>query len=74
MPVQPGAVACPRCTEDRPTLITEINDPMGKRYYCCVCGYEFRLVPAPSQQPADHAQQRNHQDLHDAGKRIPVHR
>jgi hypothetical protein len=40
--ITPGAVVCPKCTEDRPTLISEINDPMGKRYYCCVCGHEFR--------------------------------
>lgn len=42
MSVQSGEVACPRCHEDRVSLIHEITDPMGKRYYCCVCGYEFK--------------------------------
>lgn len=37
-----SAVTCPRCREDRASLITEINDPMGRRYYCCVCGLEFK--------------------------------
>lgn len=39
-----GTVTCPQkgCGEDRVSLIHEINDPMGKRYYCCVCGHEFK--------------------------------
>lgn len=43
MPVQPGTIPCPKCKEDRPTLISEINDPMGKRYFCCLCAHEFRV-------------------------------
>lgn len=42
MPVQPGTITCTKCGEDRPTLIHEITDPLGKRYYCCVCGHEFQ--------------------------------
>lgn len=34
-------VVCPKCHEWRTTLITEINDPMGKRFYCCCCSHEF---------------------------------
>lgn len=41
MPVQPGPVTCGKCGEDRPTLIHEITDPRGTRFYCCVCGHEF---------------------------------
>lgn len=43
--ITPGAVTCPQkgCGEDRPTLIHKITDPMGERFYCCVCGHEFRL-------------------------------
>lgn len=40
--VTPGRVTCPKCLEDRPTLISEITDPLGKRFYCCVCGHEFK--------------------------------
>ena len=40
--ITPGAVVCPKCSEDRPTLIHEITDPMGKRYVCMVCSKEFR--------------------------------
>lgn len=43
MPVQPGPVPCAKCGEDRPTLISEINDPLGKRYFCGVCAHEFRV-------------------------------
>lgn len=39
--MQPGPVSCTKCGEDRPTLISEIIDPMGKRYYCCVCAHVF---------------------------------
>lgn len=35
---------CPRCGEDRPTLITEVIDPMGRRFYCCMCAFEFKPV------------------------------
>lgn len=42
MPVQIGEVACPRCHEDRVSLIHEIVDPLGTRFYCCVCACEFR--------------------------------
>ena len=42
------AVVCPKCGEDRsPTMISEINDPMGKRFYCCCCGHEFREQKFP---------------------------
>lgn len=40
--VPSGEITCPKCGEDRGTLISEINDPRGKRFYCCVCGHEFR--------------------------------
>jgi len=36
-------VACPKCHEWRASLITKITDPMGERYYCCVCAHEFRV-------------------------------
>ena len=46
-----SAVACPKCGEWREKLITPIDDPMGKRFYCCVCAHEFResfcTPPAP---------------------------
>ena len=42
MPVQSGEITCPRCGEDRPTLITEVIDPMGRRFYCAVCAHEFK--------------------------------
>jgi len=37
-----GDVVCPHCDEDRVSLIHEIKDTLGKRYYCCVCGHEFK--------------------------------
>ena len=42
--VKIGDVVCPRCTEDRETLISKINDPMGERYVCMVCSCEFRIT------------------------------
>jgi transposase-like protein len=42
MPVQIGGVVCPKCGEDRVTLVTEVIDPMGKRWFCSVCACEFR--------------------------------
>lgn len=39
-------VVCPRCGEDRVTLISKIVDPLGERYYCDVCAFEFRAVVA----------------------------
>jgi hypothetical protein len=39
-----GDVACPRCGEDRVTMITEVIDPMGRRYFCCLCALEFRVT------------------------------
>lgn len=42
MPVQIGEVACPRCHEDRVSLIHKIEDPRGERYVCMVCSKEFR--------------------------------
>jgi transposase-like protein len=39
--ITPGDVACPKCGEDRPTLIHEIIDPRGARYVCMVCSCEF---------------------------------
>lgn len=42
-----GDVACPRCDEDRVTMISVIIDPMGKRYYCSMCAYEFREQESP---------------------------
>ena len=47
MAVLIGAVVCPKCHEDRVTLIHEISDPMGKRFYCCCCGHEFREQKFP---------------------------
>lgn len=44
--VQPGDIACPKCGEDRPTLITEVVDPMGRRFFCAVCAHEFRETKA----------------------------
>ena len=41
MPVQPGPIPCPKCGEDRPTLIHQIIDPRGMRYVCMVCSHEF---------------------------------
>lgn len=43
MPVQPGPIICPKCGEDRPTLVTEVIDPLGKRYFCSLCAHEFRI-------------------------------
>jgi transposase-like protein len=40
-----GDVACPRCDEDRVTLIHKIIDALGARYYCCVCAHEFKVPP-----------------------------
>jgi hypothetical protein len=40
-----GNVACPRCDEDRVTLIHKIIDALGARYYCCVCAHEFKVPP-----------------------------
>jgi hypothetical protein len=34
---------CPKCGEWRATLISQIIDPMGKRYYCSVCAHEFKI-------------------------------
>lgn len=42
MPVQSGEVACPRCHEDRVSLIHKIEDPRGERYVCMVCSKEFK--------------------------------
>jgi hypothetical protein len=39
--ITPGSVICPKCTEDRPTLIHLIVDPRGPRYVCMVCSCEF---------------------------------
>lgn len=44
--VKIGAVVCPRCREDRESLISEIKDPMGQRYVCMVCSCEFRVPKA----------------------------
>jgi rubredoxin len=41
--VTPGDVTCPKCGEDRPTLITEVVDPMPHRYFCSVCAHEFKV-------------------------------
>jgi formate dehydrogenase maturation protein FdhE len=35
---------CPKCGEWRATLISQITDPLGERYYCAVCAHEFRTV------------------------------
>lgn len=43
MAVLSGAVVCPKCGEDRVTLVTEVIDPMGKRWFCSVCAHEFRV-------------------------------
>lgn len=40
--VKIGDVVCPRCGEDRETLVTPVEDPMGKRWFCSVCAHEFR--------------------------------
>lgn len=45
--VTPGTVVCEKCGEDRPTLIHKIVDPLGERFYCCVCGHEFKAPCSP---------------------------
>lgn len=40
--VKIGEVACPKCGEDRETLVSEVIDLMGQRYFCSVCAHEFR--------------------------------
>lgn len=44
--VTPGTVTCPKkgCGED--VMIDEINDPMGKRFFCRVCAHEFTEAEA----------------------------
>lgn len=42
-----GTVTCPKCGEDRITLVHEITDAMGKRYVCMVCSKEFRPQTFP---------------------------
>ena len=42
--VKVGAITCPKCGEDRETLITEVIDPMGKRWFCSVCAHEFKVT------------------------------
>jgi transposase-like protein len=37
-----SAVTCPKCGEWRATLVTEVIDPMGKRWFCSVCAHEFK--------------------------------
>jgi hypothetical protein len=39
-----SAVTCPKCHEWRATMITEVIDPMGKRYFCGCCAHEFRAT------------------------------
>lgn len=46
--ITPGSVSCPRCTEDRPTLIHKIEDRLGERYVCMVCSCEFREPRSPA--------------------------
>ena len=43
MAVLIGAVACPKCHEDRVTLVTEVIDPMGRRWFCSVCAHEWKI-------------------------------
>ena len=55
-----SSVSCPRCQEWRASLITEITDPMGQRYYCCVCACEFRLESFRTTEPiSTHAKERD---------------
>lgn len=42
MAVLNGAIICPKCGEDRVSLVTAVIDPMGKRWFCAVCAHEFR--------------------------------
>lgn len=56
-------VACPRCGEDRATLISEVIDPTGKQFYCCVCSYSAR-----SFRTADHS---TNNDTNNAGDLRP---
>ena len=42
--VKVGEITCPKCGEDRETLITPVIDPLGKRWFCSVCAHEFRVI------------------------------
>jgi hypothetical protein len=42
-----SAVTCPKCQEWRATMITEVIDPMGKRYFCGCCAHEFKALDSP---------------------------
>jgi hypothetical protein len=40
--VTPGTVVCPKCLEDRPTLIHEVVTARVRVYVCMCCSFVFR--------------------------------
>jgi hypothetical protein len=40
--VTPGAVVCPKCREDRPTMIEEVITKGVSVYFCKCCSHDFK--------------------------------